>query len=183
MAKEMTKEEAIIHLDYLKDFKTPAQVEALNTAIEALKKEPCEDATLQEIFCTGCEYKEQQPCPYWDYGLKTCRHANIGALATKPYGDAVSRVEVIDELNRLGRNAFKEDTDYDNFFSFLDGLPPVTPIRPKGEWKYDKTIQNWRCSKCNETPKTLGFVGTKEFMTEHFKFCNHCGADMRGEKE
>ena len=25
---------------------------------------------------------EQQPCPYWDYGLNTCRHANIGALAT-----------------------------------------------------------------------------------------------------
>ena len=59
-------------------------------------------------------------------------------------------------------------------------LPSVTLIRPKGEWKYDKIIQNWRCSECNETPKTLGYVGTKEFMTEHFKFCNHCGADMRG---
>ncbi len=65
----------------------------------------------------------------------------------------------------------------------IQDLPPVTPIRPKGEWKYDNTIQNWRCSKCNETPKTLGYVGTKEFMTEHFKFCNHCGADMRGKAE
>ncbi len=65
----------------------------------------------------------------------------------------------------------------------IDNLPSVNPIRPKGEWIYDKTIQNWRCSKCNETPKTLGYVGTKEFMTEHFKFCNHCGADMKGEKK
>ena len=99
---------------------------------------PQEDyAEVEEIV----KALEQEPCPYWDYGLNTCRHANIGALAT------------------------------------------VTPIRPKGEWKYDKTIQNWRCSNCNETPKTLGYVGTKEFMTEHFKFCNHCGADMRGEQK
>lgn len=51
----------------------------------------------------------------------------------------------------------------------------------KGEWIYDKAIENWRCSKCNETPKTLGYVGTDDFMREHFKFCNHCGADMRGD--
>lgn len=41
--------------------------------------------------------------------------------------DCVSRAEVTDELNRLGRNAFKDDTDYDNFFAFVDSLPPVTP--------------------------------------------------------
>ena len=32
----MTREEAILHLEYLKDFKTPDQVEALNMAIAAL---------------------------------------------------------------------------------------------------------------------------------------------------
>lgn len=41
--------------------------------------------------------------------------------------DCVSRAEVTDELNRLGRNAFKDDTDYDNFFAFVDSLPPVKP--------------------------------------------------------
>ena len=45
-----------------------------------------------------------------------------------------------------------------------------------GHWIYDN--YNWRCSECNETPKTLGYVGTADFMTEHFKFCNHCGARM-----
>lgn len=47
-----------------------------------------------------------------------------------------------------------------------------------GKWIYDETLENWRCSKCNETPKTMGYVGTADFMAEHFKFCNHCGAKM-----
>ena len=56
-------------------------------------------------------------------------------------------------------------------------LPSVTPQEPrKGHWIYDNF--NWRCSECNETPKTMGYVGTADFMTEHFKFCNHCGARM-----
>lgn len=57
------------------------------------------------------------------YALKT--------LNQEPCEDAVSRAEVVDELNRLGRNAFKDDTDYDNFFAFLDSLPFVAPTQ---EW-------------------------------------------------
>ena len=98
-------------------------------------------------------------------------------------------------------------TDLD--IRIIKALPPVTPTkciatvkfskedmqelvnekmkdivveRKKGKWIYDKTIQNWRCSECNETPKTLGFVGTADFMVEHFRFCNHCGAEMEGEE-
>ena len=53
----------------------------------------------------------------------------------------------------------------------------IKTLEPKtGHWIYDN--YNWRCSECNETPKTLGYVGTADFMTEHFKFCNHCGARM-----
>ena len=55
----------------------------------------------------------------------------IKALEQEPCEDAVSRAEVIDELNRLGRNAFKDDTDYDNFFAFVDSLPSVTPQEPR----------------------------------------------------
>ena len=51
----MTNEEAIIHLDYLKDFKTPDQVEALNIAIEALKKEPCEDTISRQVALSSLE--------------------------------------------------------------------------------------------------------------------------------
>lgn len=35
--------------------------EAINMAIKALEQEPCDDATLKDIFCMGCEYKEQEP--------------------------------------------------------------------------------------------------------------------------
>lgn len=52
----------------------------------------------------------------------------------------------------------------------------------KGEWIYDKGINNWRCSKCGQTPPPTGYVGNADFMATHFKFCNHCGADMRGDK-
>ena len=58
----------------------------------------------------------------------------IKALEQEPCEDAVSRTEITDEPNRLGRNAFKDDTDYDNFFAFLDSLPSVTPTRKKGKW-------------------------------------------------
>lgn len=53
--------------------------------------------------------------------------------------------------------------------------------RPKGEWIYDKGIYNWRCSECGQTPPPTGYVGKAEFMATHFKFCNYCGADMKGE--
>ncbi len=47
-----------------------------------------------------------------------------------------------------------------------------------GHWIYDKRIENWKCSECGCSPKTIGYVGHVEFMREHFKFCNHCGAKM-----
>ncbi len=55
----------------------------------------------------------------------------------------------------------------------------VISKQPKmGRWIYDKNIENWRCSECGETPKTLGYCGTADFMAEHFKYCNHCGAKI-----
>lgn len=49
---------------------------------------------------------------------------------------------------------------------------------PQGEWIYDEKLCNWKCSKCFETPKTIGYTGNRDFMNEHFKYCNHCGAKM-----
>lgn len=57
--------------------------------------------------------------------------------------------------------------------------PSATPTRKVGRWIYDNQFQIWRCSECNESPKTIGYVGSKKFMAEHFKFCNHCGAEMK----
>lgn len=67
--REMTREEAIINLNTISvafvDPVTKEQREIIDetfrVAIEALKQEPCDDATLKDIFCMGCEYREQEP--------------------------------------------------------------------------------------------------------------------------
>lgn len=89
----------------------------------------------------------------------------IKALEQEPFEDCVSRAEVVDELNRLGRNAFKYDTDYDNFFAFLDSLPSVTPIRKVGKWEHGQGGY-MRCSLCH---KAGSF---------NYNFCPNCGAEM-----
>ncbi len=62
--------------------------------------------------------------------------------------------------------------------NYMEVLEKQMQESKTGHWIYDKTLENWRCSKCNETPKTMGYVGTADFMAEHFEFCNHCGAKM-----
>ncbi len=57
-----------------------------------------------------------------------------------------------------------------------------TTAENTGEWILDKSIYNWRCSRCGQTPPPTGYVGKADFMATHFKFCSHCGADMRGEQ-
>jgi len=117
--------------------------------------------------------------------------------------DAVSRAEVIDELNRLGRNAFKDDTDYDNFFAFVDSLPQVTPTkciatvkfskedmqelvnekmkdivveRKKGKWipRKAKYDNAVPVYECSICHKNNGF--------DDDNFCPNCGAEMEGEE-
>lgn len=62
----------------------------------------------------------------------------------------------------------------------IDGGDRTVYARPQGEWIYDDILNNWKCSLCGETPKTIGYVGTALFMHNEFKFCNHCGAKMIG---
>lgn len=88
----------------------------------------------------------------------------IKALETQPSEDWNA---VLDELNRIGRNAFKDDTDYDNLFDFISNLPNVKPqsekrteertethecdyISRKGYWIEHKHggIEHIECSKC-----------------------------------
>ncbi len=62
--------------------------------------------------------------------------------------------------------------------STIENLPPVQPKPRVGHWIYDKRIENWKCSECGCSPKTIGYVGNAEFMREHFKYCAHCSAKM-----
>lgn len=62
----MTREEAIRYLGVHSSTNgsglcTDKQhYEAKQMAIKVLEQQPCEDATLKDIFCMGCEYKEQE---------------------------------------------------------------------------------------------------------------------------
>ena len=105
------------------------------------------------------------------------------ALEQQPSDDCVSRTQALKELKESAEhhaNDSREEVLLRRDRDIIRALPPVTPTRKVGKWIYNNSIQNWECSECGETPKTMGYVGTAAFMTEHFKFCNHCGAEMRG---
>lgn len=83
----------------------------LERAVICGKQEPCEDATLKEIFCMGCEYKEQQPCD-----------------------DAVSRKAAIDILKEKW-NMFSDANDaMQESIDTIEALKPVTPQQKMGYW-------------------------------------------------
>ena len=119
----------------------------------------------------------------------------IKALEQEPCEDAISRQATIEAFQMFrGYEANRTNAEWvDRIETIVKKLPPVNPTETvtefadrcrecgkmrKGHWIYDKNIENWRCSECGETPKTLGYCGTADFMTEHFKFCNHCGCRM-----
>lgn len=59
--------------------------EALSKGRDILKSEPCGDATLKDIFCMGCEYKEQEPkTGHWKkiatYPLYECSKCKLESM-------------------------------------------------------------------------------------------------------
>ena len=86
-------------------------------------------------------------------------------------------IEILKHLIPIPRRGDSKSTSHLLQTNALAMAIKALEQEPKtGHWIYDNF--NWRCSECNETPKTSGYVGTADFMTEHFKFCNHCGARM-----
>ena len=145
----------------------------LSEAIKALSQEPIK----YWIDHNGHVIPIQQPCD-----TENCKivKALIGdpCKVKEPCDDAISRADV---LKLAEKGMLVSNGNYKSVCKAINDLLPVTPSRHKGHWIYDETLENWRCSKCNETPKTIGYVGTADFMAEHFKFCNHCGAKMESE--
>ena len=94
----------------------------------------------------------------------------------EPCEDCISRAEMLKYQEYL-HGKMPNEENY-KLWKYIKSLPSVTPKQKAGHWFYDKSIDNWRCSECNETPKTMGYCGSANFMAKHFKFCNHCGAKM-----
>jgi hypothetical protein len=104
------------------------------------------------------------------------------ALEQQPCEDCISRKEVISTIYD-NKSDFKNDFAQGFFADKIKALPPVTSQPEVGRWIYDKNIDNWKCSECGETPKTMGYCGSVAFMAEHFKYCNHCGCKMQEVEE
>lgn len=117
--------------------------------------------------------------------IELCKDGSdsIKTLQQEPCEDVVDRKALYEALYE---NFHDEDAPNNtaevtlgSIRNFVKDFPSVTPKQRVGRWVYDKTIENWRCSECSETPKTIGYVGTTNFMAEHFRFCNHCGTKMQ----
>lgn len=155
-------------------------IKAFDVAVEAMERESWEDEYIKYIKVPkkALKYRTAGMVAYNAEWLKN--HFDIERAvicgAQQPCCDCISRQEVLDMMQmRMGSK---------ELYKAVYDLPPVTPQPKTGHWIYEN--YNWRCSECNETPKTMGYVGTADFMTEHFKFCNHCGAKMvekQGDKE
>lgn len=57
----MTSEECVLQLEYLKDFKTSQQIEALDMAIKAVEK----ISHLIDRPCEACEFRKENGCCKW----------------------------------------------------------------------------------------------------------------------
>ena len=161
--------------------------EALDMAIKALKQNPCSNCIEFKRYAKEMGFNiEQEPCENCCNGnqiekAKLCQKSYLAGMEHKqePCEDAVSRKNVWSMITG-GKYPNENDEKFiDRLVEGLEKMPPVTPQPKTGHWIYDS--YNWRCSECNETPKTMGYVGTADFMTKHFKFCNHCGAKMESE--
>ena len=152
----MTREKAIKELTQLlhEDFLSEYS-EAIRTAIKALDQEPCGDCISREAV------------------ENAIKHAEINFTVNSDIDFTKHKREVQEIVNGI----------IDAQIKALRDLQSVSPHPEVGRWIYDKNIDNWKCSECGETPKTMGYCGAAAFMAEHFKYCNHCGCKMQEAKE
>lgn len=119
----MTREEAVMTINFLKEdyeqLLTEEDAEALDMAIEALKREPQKRYPTE--WCEQCDLWEDNKC----VGVAHCKH-NIEALKHVTSEDLISRAEAI--------NAITETLDaidhvpkwvFDKLSSALEAVPSI----------------------------------------------------------
>lgn len=107
---EVSDTDGAVHVEF---------AEAINILNEMLEQQPTkeEKALLQKWhnnrgismkdFEDAMDALEKEPCPYWDYGLNTCRHANIGALATITPNGVLEKIRA--EIVDLGQRTMNDN--------------------------------------------------------------------------
>ena len=81
--------------------------------------------------------------------------------------DLISRAEAIDDLHGKDPSQIWDTADIE---VWVNALPSAQPERKKGKWIYNSPV-TMKCNQC-------GLV-IKDWDWHRFKYCPHCGADMR----
>lgn len=177
---------------------TTKRKKAIKAAIKALSQEPCDNATLKDIFCMGCEYREQEPCDDTVSIRKDILKCRVGKIVAynvewlkkhwqmemdivcgvKPCEDAISREDAIkaeceacDICGNMRYTKCQYFMQGCNEVKCLRDLPSVT--HKSGKW-IDTNTQDemigkvFKCGQCGE-----------DFIKDYnFNFCPNCGAYM-----
>ena len=166
-------------------------MEIKNMAKRMTEQGPTDDATLKDIFCTGCEYKEQEPCITETEMDEYIKNENPKLILSsvdedeykdvlkEPCNDAISKNNVITTIcqygttkERTGQYMITASEMKQDLVDLIDSLPSVQPSR-KGHWIREVDFENipyYVCSEC----------GVESVADTNF--CFECGADMRGTK-
>ena len=76
--------------------------------------------------------------------------------------------------DNISRQAVLALLKHDVWNDVIEAIKALPSTDRKGEWKEDETGNGfWICSSC-------GFVSGAWLL---YKYCPHCGADMRGEDD
>lgn len=75
----------------------------------------------------GDDLENMKAYPHWKTDITGLFNILKSVPIIEVCEDCVSREEIIDEINRMGINAFKTYNNYSELFDFVDSLPSVTP--------------------------------------------------------
>ena len=139
--------------------------EAYELAIKALEQKPCDT----------CKHNAEE----WDG--EHCDSCCGNHSGYEPCENAVSRQAVLKEIADYVADGWAESpSDINAISALVNELPSVQPKAKTGHWIYTE-YHTWCCSECGGNPhKGTGFVPNKDGMKMRWKYCNLCGAEMKG---
>ena len=107
-------------------------------------------------------------------------HHCLPLIDNAPSVEGPKYILKIKNLTAEKKKRFQEEWNksVDGLLAIPDDYEIIPIERPQGEWLvvgHDDTTFWYRCSNCE--------YEEHDNFTKHYRFCPHCGADMRGRSE